>query len=195
MTEDIKNADGSVTHVVTEQDHAEGKFTDVEIGASATFMPAGVARLYEIGNKTTGVFEPVNHDGSGDVDGDMDADFICHKEDGSEVVFKREGQDENGNAIFVNPEFVIRDRETKLALDGVTPVADIEVAPAAETKPEGEASATGANAPVEAVYFSVYDTAGTFVRRYSSVEHGDETTAKELADNFAAKIKGTVKVG
>lgn len=94
----------------------------------------GPAREYEIIDKGTGLVEPVSRMGSGDVDNDMDADMITHKEDGTEVVFKREGQDESGNALFVNEGYVIRDRETKLAPNGVDVVEDIVVgeAPVAE---------------------------------------------------------------
>lgn len=90
----------------------------------------GNATVYEIINKITGEVSPVSHYGSGDRDNDNDNDFFCKKEDGTEVIFKREGQDGN-NAIFVNEEYVIRAVDTKMALDGVTPVEDI--VPASES--------------------------------------------------------------
>lgn len=95
----------------------------------------GKAREYEIIDKGTGLVEAVNKMGSGDVDNDMDADLIVHKLDGTEVVFKREGSTENGDAIFVNSGYVIRDRETKLAPNGVDVVEDIVVG--GETTVEG----------------------------------------------------------
>lgn len=151
-------------------------------GAAANTV--GVARLYEIINKKTGVVEPVNRDGSGDVDGDMDADFICHKEDGSEVIFKREGQDGN-NAIFVNPDFLIRDRESKLALDGVTLVAD--VVPEAPADTDAAPSSEGA---VEGT-FNVLDKDGNVTRTFSVELHGED--AESQARNFAHKFGGTVQ--
>lgn len=91
-------------------------------------IKVGPPREYEIIDKGTGLVEPVNRLGSGDEDGDGDSDLEVHKLDGTPVIFKREGQDENGNAIFVNSGYVIRDRETKLAPNGVDLVPDIVVA-------------------------------------------------------------------
>ena len=183
MIEDIKNDDGSVTHVVTEQDHAEGKFTEVAIGDSATFMPTGPARLYEIQDKVTGEISPVEKLGSGDVDNDQDADFIVHKEDGTEVVFEREGSNDDG-AIFVNEQFTVRDRETKLAPNGVTLVADVVPASNDSNAGEGAAAAEG-----EKVEFAVFKD-GAFVRAYNKADHGEE--AETLAKQYAEKIGGTV---
>lgn len=94
------------------------------------------ATIYEIINKTTGEIFPVSHYGSGDLDNDGDSDFFCKKEDGTEVVFARNGKTEAGDAIFTNEEYVIRAIDTKLALNGVDPVADIVIEAAAETTEE-----------------------------------------------------------
>lgn len=102
----------------------------------------GNAVLYEVINIHTGVVEPVEKLGSGDTDGDQDADFIVHKEDGTEIIFKREGQDEAGNAKFANPDYLVRDRETHLAPNGVDHVGDIVVGPekSAEVVADGQAT-------------------------------------------------------
>lgn len=178
MTEDTQNADGSVTHVVTEQDHAEGKFTEVAVGESTTFIPTGPARLYEIQDKVTAEIFPVEQMGSADVDHDGNNDLLVKKEDGTEVVFKCEGSNEDG-VVFSNEQFTIRDRETKLAPNGVTLVADVVPAEVKEV-----------DAPSFAK-FNVFDANGAFVRCYSSEDHGDK--AQELAEQFATKIAGSVQ--
>lgn len=158
-------------------------------GAGVT--PAGSAVLYEIQDKVTAEIFPVEKLGSGDVDGDQDADLIVHKEDGTEIVFKREGQNDDG-AIFTNEQFTIRDRETKLAPNGVTLVED--VVPANTGTGEGEGSTAGEGegaATGEKIDFSVFDKDGTFVRAYNKNDHGDQ--AEELATAFASKIGGSVK--
>lgn len=164
----------------------------------------GVARLYEIVDKVTGEVIPVEKLGSGDVDNDQDADFVVHKTDGTEIVFKREGQNEDG-AIFVNEQYLVRDRETKTAPNGVTPVADVvpEEAKAdesndAEAGAEGEKSADEnaeekadeSKADADASEFAVFGPDGAFLRAYNSVDHGDK--AEELAKQFAEKVGGTV---
>lgn len=161
--------------------------TENEVKPEGEVTPTvGVARLYEIVDKVTGEVFPVDHDGSGDLDNDQDADFFCKKADGTEVVFVREGSNDDG-AIFVNAQFVIRDRETKTALNGITLVPDVVPAPA----PSNEGSAPEGDAPADASEFHVYDKAGTFVRSYNTADHGEG--AKEIATQFAAKIGGTVK--
>jgi len=85
----------------------------------------GNATVYEIIDKVTGEVFPVSHDGSGDLDNDGDADFFCKKEDGTEVVFARNGSNEQGGAIFTNEQYVIRDVETHKALNGQDDVADV----------------------------------------------------------------------
>lgn len=88
----------------------------------------GPARQYEIIDKATGLVYPVTRLGSGDMDNDGDADFIAHREDNNEeIVFAQPG--------YVNDLYVVRDRETKLSPDGVTPVEDI-IVPAAEAEAE-----------------------------------------------------------
>ena len=171
----------------------------------------GVARLYEIVDKVTGEVIPVEKLGSGDVDNDQDADFVVHKADGTEIVFKREGQNEDG-AIFVNEQYLVRDRETKTAPNGVTPVADVipeegkaDESNDAEAGAEGEKSADeGAEEKADeskadegagesnstASEFAVFGPDGAFLRAYNSVDHGDK--AEELAKQFAEKVGGTV---
>lgn len=108
----------------------------------------GNATQYEIIDVRTGVVEPVSKLGSGDVDGDQDADFITHKADGTEVVFKREGQDEQGNAKFVNPGYLVREVGTNLAPNGVDVVTD-EVIAEAKAAAEAGDSGSGVGAVTE----------------------------------------------
>lgn len=162
---------------------------EVKAGESAVTPTVGVARLYEIMDKVTGEVFPVDHDGSGDLDNDQDADFFCKKADGTEVVFLREGSNDDG-AIFVNAQFFIRDRETKTALNGITLVPDVTPAPANVTNQDNSVTPEG-DAPTAATEFHVYDKTGTFVRSYNTADHGEG--AKEIATQFAAKIGGTVK--
>ena len=97
----------------------------------------GNATVYEIIDKVTGEAFPVSHLGSGDLDNDNDADLFCKKEDGTDVVFARNGSTETGGAIFTNEQYVIRDVETKKAPNGQDDVADVVPATAvAETTEE-----------------------------------------------------------
>lgn len=176
----------------------ENKSSEVEV-------KDGVARMYEIVDKVSGEVTPVEKLGSGDVDNDQDADFVVHKADGTEVVFKREGQNEDG-AIFVNEQYLVRDRETKTAPNGVTPVADVVPEAKVEESVDAEKSAEGEKAPegegekpadedadkanADATEFAVFGPDGAFLRAYNSVDHGDK--AEELAKQFAEKVSGTV---
>jgi len=114
----------------------------------------GSATVYEIVNKITGEVFPVNKLGSGNVEGDEEADFIVHKEDGTEVVFKRDGSNENG-AIFTNDEYLVREAGTKFAPNGFDVVED--VVPAA-TEPAPEVSAEVASESITAPVMEHTDT-------------------------------------
>lgn len=88
--------------------------TNMENQIGVGELPKTIVRMYEIVDKNTKEVFLVNKLGSGDEDHDGDMDFIAHKEDGTEVIFSNPG--------YENEQYVVRDRETKMAPDGATMV-------------------------------------------------------------------------
>lgn len=86
----------------------------------------GVARQYEIISKETGEVFPVISPTLGDANNDGVNDFTVTVEGTDHThSFVRKGETASGFANFENESYLIRDRESKLAPNGVDRVEDV----------------------------------------------------------------------